>query len=78
MSPKKKESSLAARICGMIVVCIVFIIAIWIGFSAQQMGADFIMYFAFAMAALCFIFCVAIGLGKVKPSTYLGPFGLQT
>ena len=72
MNPKKKKPSTISRVCGMVIVLIFIIVAVWIGLSAQQMGHDLIMYFAFGIAALAFLLCIGIGLGKVTPTTYMG------
>ena len=72
MTPKKKKPSVVSRVCGMIVALIFIVIAVLIGLNAQQMGHELIMYFAFGMAALCFLLCLGIGTGKVTPTTYMG------
>ena len=72
MTPKKKKPSKISRVCGMVVALVFIIVAVWIGLNAQQMGHDLIMYFAFGIAALAFLLCIGIGLGKVTPTTYMG------
>ena len=71
MTPKKKKPSTISRVCGMVVALVFIIVAVWIGLNAQQMGHDLIMYFAFGIAALAFLLCIGIGLGKVTPTTYM-------
>ena len=72
VTPKKKKPSTLSRVCGMIVALVFIVIAVYIGLNAQQMGYELIMYFAFGMAALCFLLCIGIGIGKVTPTTYMG------
>ncbi|MFW9835239.1 MAG: hypothetical protein ACFFEK_14660 [Candidatus Thorarchaeota archaeon] len=72
MTPKKKKPSTVSRVCGMVVALIFIIVASYFGFYAQQRGYNLIMYFAFGIAALAFLLCIGIGLGKVTPRTYMG------
>jgi hypothetical protein len=71
VTPKKKKPSTLSRVCGMVVALIFIVVAVWIGLNAQQMGHELIMYFAFGIAALCFLLCIGIGSGKVTPTTYM-------
>lgn len=75
MTPKKKKQSLVTRACGVIITLVFFAVAIWFGLTAQQMGLDLMMYAAFGIAALCFILCLGIAIGRVTPKTYIGTFG---
>ena len=76
MAPKKKKPSTMSRICGVLVASIIIVVAVYIGFNAQQMGFDLIMYFAFGIAALAFLLCIGVAMGKVTPRTYMGPLDM--
>jgi cobalamin biosynthesis protein CobD/CbiB len=69
---KKKKPSTMSRVCGMLVALIFIVVAVYIGYNAQQMGYQLVMYFAYGIAALCLLLCIGIGTGKVTPSTYMG------
>jgi len=56
----------------MIIALIIIIVALWIGFTAQQMGHELVMYGAFGIAAICFILCLGVASGRVTPTTYMG------
>jgi len=71
MTPKKEKPSTFSRVCGMVIALVFIVVAVWIGLNAQQMGHELIMYFAFGIAALCFLLCIGIGTGKVTPRTYM-------
>lgn len=72
VTPKKKKPSTISRACGIIVALVIFVIALWFGFNAQQGGYDLIMFVAYGIAALSFLLCIGIGTGKVTPATYMG------
>lgn len=76
MAPKKKKPSTMSRVCGVLVASIIIVVAVYIGFNAQQMGFDLIMYFAFGIAALAFLLCIGVAMGKVTPRTYMGPLDM--
>ena len=65
-----------SRVCGVLVASIIIVVAVYIGFNAQQMGFDLIMYFAFGIAALAFLLCIGVAMGKVTPRTYMGPLDM--
>ena len=72
MTSEKEKPSPASRVRGMIAALGFIIIGLWMGFNAQQMGQELIMFAAFGMVALCFLLCLGIASGKVTPATYMG------
>jgi len=73
---RKKKPSMMSRVCGMIVALIIIIVAVWIGLNAQQEGFVLVMYFALGIAALAFLLCIGVAMGKVTPRTYMGPLNI--